>query len=239
MRSYTRHQLKQDAFATGTADTISWAVEHRSKLTAVGVVIAVIVAAVLGGWAYVNYRDQQAKADLAQAIEKYNAPIVPAGTPPTPDTPTFASAQERAKATNPEFNRIADKYSLTQSSQVARYFAGITARDMGDNAAAEKDLQEVAASHYHEIASLSQVALAAIYHDTNRNLQAVDIYKQLIEHPTASVGKSTAQLMLASLYESMAQPDEARHIYEQMQKESPASMVAEIASQKLIALGKK
>ena len=34
MRSYTRHQLKENAFAETTAETISWAVEHRSKLIA-------------------------------------------------------------------------------------------------------------------------------------------------------------------------------------------------------------
>ena len=103
---------------------------------------------------------------------------------------------------------------------------------------AEKDLQEVAGSRYKEIASLAKMALAGVYHDTNRNMQAIDIYKQLIDHPTISVGKSSAQLALASLYEAMARPDDARHIYEQMQKESPASIVAQIANQKLQRLAR-
>lgn len=238
MRSYTRHQLKQDAFTASTAETISWAVENRSKLIAAGIVVVVILALLGGGWAYVTYRDQQASAQLALAIQKYDAPIRPAGTPATPDVTSYASAKEQAQATNPEFTRIANKYRFTQSSQVARYFAGITARDLGDNAGAEKDLQEVAGSRYPEIASLSKLALATLYHDSNRNQQAIEIYKQLIDHPTVSVGKSAAQLALASLYESMAQPDEARHIYEQMQKESPGTAVAQLAGQKLQALNK-
>ena len=89
--------------------------------------VAVIVAVVLGGWAYINYRDQQARANWRGAIQKYNAPIRPAGTPATPDMLSFGSSQERAKAANAEFTRIADKYSFTQSGRVARYFAGITA----------------------------------------------------------------------------------------------------------------
>lgn len=238
MRSYTRHQLKQDSFTTSTAETITWAVEHRSKLVAVGIVLAVILALLGGGWAYVNYRDQQAGAELSQAIQKYNEPVRPAGTPATPDVPSYASNQERDKTTNAEFDRIASKYSFTQSAQVARYFAGVTARDLGDNATAEKDLQQVAASRYHEIASLAKLALASVYHDTNRNPQALDIYKQMIDHPTVSVGKSTAQLALASLYESIGQPNDARHIYEQMQKESPGTAVAQLAMQRLQALGK-
>jgi len=236
LRSYTRHQLKQDAFAASTAETISWAVENRSKLIAAGAVVVVILALLAGGWAYVTYRDQQASGELALAIQKYNNPIRPPGTPATPDVPSYGSAQERAKTTNPEFERIANKYRFTQSAQVARYFAGITARDLGDYAAAEKDLDQVAHSRYPEIASLAKLALATVYQDTHRNLQAVDLYKQLIDHPTVSVGKSAAQLALASLYEAMARPDEAKHIYEQMQKESPGTSVAQIAGQKLQAL---
>jgi len=190
----------------------------------------------IGGWAYVDYRDQQAQSQLAQAIEKYSAPIRPAGTPATPEMLSFASGQERATVTNAEFSRIANKYSFTQSGRVARYFAGVTLHEMGDNAAAEKDLKDVADSHYKEIASLAKLALAAIYHDTNRDPQAMALYKELADHPTASVGKSTAQFLLASLYEESHQPDQARALYQQMQKDSPASPVAQLATQKLQSL---
>jgi len=236
VRSYTRHQLKQDSFRTSTTDTISWVVEHQSKLMAAGIAVAVIAAVVLGGWWYVNYRDQQAQSELSGAIEKYNAPVRPAGQPPIPGELSYASAQERAKATNAEFTRIADKYGFTQSGRMARYFAGITCHEMGDNANAEKALQDVAGSRYKEIASLAKLALAGLYHDTNRDPQAIALYKDLAEHPTASVGKSTAQFLLASLYEQSHQPDQARALYQQMQKESPASPVAQLASQKLRAL---
>ena len=239
MRSYTRRQLKQDAFAASTAETISWAVEHRSMLIAAGTVAVVILALLGGGWAYINHRDQQARQQLALAIQKFDEPIRPAGMAATPDQPSYGSTTERGKATNPEFVRIADKYSHTQSAAVARYFAGISYREMGDNAAAEKSLEEVAGSRYPEIASLAKFALAGVYHDAGKNPQAVGLYKQLIDHPTVSVGKSTTQFALASLYEATGHPDEARHLYEQMQKESPASMVSQMASQRLQELGKK
>jgi predicted negative regulator of RcsB-dependent stress response len=239
VRSYTRQQLKQDAFATSTAETITWAVEHRSKVIAAVTVVAIILALVAGGWAYINYRDQQAKQQLAVAIQKFGQPVRPAGMAATPDVPSYASNAERGKATNPLFVQIADKYSHTQSAAVARYFAGVTARDMGDNAAAEKDFEEVAAGHYPEIGSLAKFALAAVYHDTGKNSQAVDLYKQLIDHPTVSIGKTTAQFALASLYEATARPDEARQLFQQMQKENPASMVSQLAGQRLKDLNKQ
>ena len=236
MRSYTRKQLKQDAFRAQTTETISWAVEHQSKLVTAGIVVAVIVAVALGVWWYVDYRDGQAQSELSGAIEKFNGPIRPAGQPAVPGELSFASAQERAKVTNAEFTRIADKYGFTQSGRMARYFAGITAHDLGDDTNAEKALQMVANSRYKEIASLAKLALAGLYHDTNRDAQAIALYKDLADHPTASVGKSTAQFQLAALYEESHQADQARALYQQMQKESPASPVAQLAAQKLRTL---
>jgi tetratricopeptide (TPR) repeat protein len=172
------------------------------------------------------------------ALQKLNAPIRPAGTPASPDMLSYGSTQERDQAANTEFTRIAEKYSHTQSAAVARYFAGITFRDLGKTADAEKDLQEVSGGHYPQIASLAKMALAEVYHNQGKNIDAIELYKQLIDHPTIAVGKTTAQLALASLYEAMTRPDDARHIYEQMQKEAPASIGAQIAGQKLQILAK-
>jgi predicted negative regulator of RcsB-dependent stress response len=236
VRSYTRHQLKQDSFRTSTTETISWAVENRSQVTVAVVAVVVLLAILIGGWVFINYRDQQASSELAGAIQKYDAPIRPAGTPATPDIMSFGSIQERAKASNADFSHIADKYTFTQSARVARYFAGVTLHEMGDNAGAEKNLKDVADSRYKEIASLAKLALASIYHDTNRDPQAVEIYHQLADHPTLSVGKTTAQFLLASLYEENNQPDQARKLYQQMQKENPASPASQLANQRLQAL---
>src|SRR5208337_713111 len=215
---------------------ISWAVEHRSKLTAAAIVVAVVAAVVLGGWAYVNYRDQQASQELSGALQKYQAPIRAAGEPASPEMLSYASAVERAKAANADFMRIADKYSFTRNGRMARYFAGITLHDMGDNAGAEKQLQRVAGSMDKEVGSLAKLALASLYQDGGKTQQAIDLYKGLIEKPTTSVGKTTAQFELANLYETNHQPLEARKLYEQMQKDNPTGSIGQLASQKLQTL---
>ena len=236
MRSYTRQQLKQNAFAETTADTIHWAVAHRSKLVIAGIVLAVVVAIVVGSWGYISYRNQQGRQELAATIQKYTAPIRTEGTPATPDSLSFASAQERAKVTNGEFSRIADKYSFTESGALARYFVGVTFRDLGDNAAAEKQLREVSDGRHKDIASLAKLALGSLYEDTNRNSQALAVFKDLVDHPTISVGKATAQLQLGSLYEAMQQPGEAAKVYQDMQKDNPTGPAAQLAGQRLQAL---
>jgi len=236
VRSATRHQLKQNAFAETTAETISWAVENQSKLIAAAIVVVVIAALALGGWAFVNYRNNQANQELTDAIQKYQAPIRAAGEPASPEVLSYTSGVERAKAANGDFVRIAEKYSFTRNGRIARYFAGITYHDMGDNADAEKQLQQVSDSWDKEVGSLAKLALGSIYQDTGKIPQAIDVFKGLIEKPTTSVGKTTAQFELANLYENNHQPLEARKIYEQMQKDNPTSPVGQLAAQKLQTL---
>jgi predicted negative regulator of RcsB-dependent stress response len=236
VRSYTRHQLKENAFAETTADTISWAVEHRSKLIAGLIVVALLAAAALGIWAYLNYRNQQANEELSSALQKYNAPLRPAGEPASPEILSYASSAERAKAANAEFSIVADKYRFTRNGRMARYFAGVTLHDLGNNEGAERQLHIVAESRDSEVASLAKLALASIDQDAGKTQQAIQLYKSLIEHPTTSVGKTTAQFSLANLYEADHQPLEARKLYEQMQKSDPTGPVGQMAAQKLQTL---
>ena len=237
MRSSTRHQLKTDEFRATTVETLDWAAENQSTLITAAVVVAVILAVVIGGWTYVNYRNQQGRGMLSSAIDKYNAPIRPAGQPATPDQLSYASGAERAKAANAEFSQVAQKYSFTQSGRIAHYFEGITLRDMGDTAGAEKQLNEVASSWDKNMAGLAKLALAGLYANANQTAKAIDLYKQLIDHPSNSVGKWTPQFELADLYQANNQPQDARKLYEQLQKESPTSPIGQAATQKLQALG--
>jgi predicted negative regulator of RcsB-dependent stress response len=235
VRAEVRHQLKQDRFAVATAETVSWAVEHRKTLTTIGIIAVIIVAVVLAGYYYLEQQDQAASLAMGTAFRTYNAVIVPAGTPPQPGMMSFNSVQERAKAAQPLFQSIAHKYPHTRTADIARYFAALTNLDLGNTAAAEKELQELAGAHNQELASLAKLALANQFRATGRDAQAIDLYKQLAAHPTTSVSKVQAQLGLADAY-SAKQPDEARKLYQQIQKDNPTSPAAEMAATRLQAM---
>ncbi len=235
MRGYTRHQLKQDRFAEATKETVSWAVEHRNKLITGGVIAGVAILIVLGVWYWISYRDQQAGTALAASLRTYQAPLRPANMPADPNIPSFTSAAERAKAANAQFRQLADKYGSTNSGKIARYFLGLTDRDLGDLQGAERELKQVSTAGNKDVASMAKLALAGIYRDAGRDKEALDLYNDLIAHPTDSVSKSTAQLELAVLYESK-QPGEARRIYEEIRKEDPAGAAAEVAGSRLASL---
>jgi TolA-binding protein len=240
VRAQTRHQMKQDAFSRvtiGAAEkTAHWSVEHRNTLVAAVIAVVVIAAAVVGGWYYLNAQDQKASFDLSQAVRTLDTPLRPAGAPAQPDNPSFESAKERSDAAKKQFQAIIDKYPHTHTADMARYFLGVTSATAGDNAAAENNFKAVASSGGKELSSIAKLALASLYGNTGRTKDGVALYQELINHPTASVSKPTAQLQLAELYQSSNQPLDAKRLYEQIKKDNPSTDAAQLATQKLTEL---
>lgn len=240
MRAETRHQLKQDKFSRvtiGAAEkTADWTVEHRSTLIISAVVAIVVIAGVAGGWYYLNKQDEKASLDLSQAVRTLDTPLRQAGAPEQPDFPTFTSSTERAQAAQKKFQAIVSNYPHTRTAEMAHYFLGVTAADLSDNAGAERNFKEVAATGNREVASLAKDALASLYGQTSRTKDAVAIYQELINKPTTSVSKVTAQLQLAELYQDSSQPLDAKRMYEQVKKENPANEAGQLATQKLSEL---
>ena len=240
MRAETRHQLKQDAFSRVTIDaaekTAHWSAEHRSTLTIAAVVVAVVLAAVIGGWYYLGAQDEKASFDLSKAVRTMDTQLRPAGSPEQPDFPTFTSAKDRAQAAQKQFQAIVDQYPHTRTADMAHYFLGVTAANLSDNAAAERNFKDVIAAGNREVAALAKSALASLYGQSNRVKEAVALYQELIAKPTASVSKVTAQLSLAELFHTSNQPLEAKRIYEQIKKENPGGEAGQLATQKLAEL---
>jgi len=240
VRAETRHQLKQDAFSRvtiGAAErTADWSVQHQSILIIFAIVLAVVAAAVVGGWYYLNAQDEKASLDLSVAVRTLDTQLRPPGTPEQPDFPTFTSAKERAQAAQKQFQAIADHYPHTRTADMAHYFLGVTAATLSDNAAAERNFKQVASNGNREVASLAKDALASLYAQTNRTKDATALYQELINKPTASVSKVTAQLQLAELYQNSNQPLDAKKLYEQIKKDNPNNEAGQLATQKLTEL---
>ncbi len=240
MRAETRHQMKQDRFSKATLEaaekTVHWSQEHQSKLIAALIAVVVIAAIAGGGWYYVQSQDEKASLDFAIAVRTLETPLRPAGTPAQPDFPSYESESERASAARKQFQAIADKYSSTHTGKMARYFVGVASAQMGDNATAERNLQEAADSSDAQLASLGKIALASLYRQEKKESQAIDLYKQLIDKPSELVSKATAQLELASFYESLQKPDEAKKLYQDIQKDNPQTEASSIAQRRLAEL---
>jgi len=232
VQGYTRRQLKQDKFVETTQEAVHWASGHqRPVIWGIGLVIVAAVA-YFGITAWLDRQNEQANAGLTQAMRTLTLPLRPADAPASQTTTGYASATERAKAAEKQFQDLAQKYSYTKTGKIAHYMQGVAAVQAGDNAGAEQQLKSVADSDDKDVSSLAKLALASLYRSTNRPADAAKIYKDLQEHPSATVSKAQAQLEMAEMYEK-SDPTQAMNIYQQIQKEDPASPAATIANARL------
>ena len=235
MRSQTRHRLKQDQFAAGASEALDWTVEHRDKLTYGAIALIVVLLIGFGGWWYLQRQNEAAGQALGHAITIYTTPLTVAGQPPQAGTTAFATSQERAKAAKDEFKSVADNYGHTDSGQLAKYFLGLTDMDLNNNADAERELKDVAGTRNADNAALAKMALASLYRREGKDQDAIKLYKELADKPTNTVSKSAAQLEMAATYESK-DPQNAKIVYQEIQKEDAKGPAGEIATQKLATL---
>jgi tetratricopeptide (TPR) repeat protein len=229
----TKAALKQDKFLETTSHGLEWAsMNRRSVITTTALLLAVIVVVVLGGVIY-NSRSDAASVAFGEAMQAYQTPLAQPGQAVPPGTKTYTSSAERSKAANALFQGVADKYGMTPDGHSARYFAGLTYMEAGQNQQAEDTLKQVAGGWDANLAALAKIALAQLYRNTNRDAQAIDLYNDLTAKPTTTVPYGLAQLQLADLYTAEGKADDAKKIYATLKDKDAKGPAGEIASQKL------
>jgi TolA-binding protein len=229
----TKAALKQDKFVTTTTHGLEWASENRrSVVTTTAILLGVILVAVLGVVIY-NSRAESASVAFGAAMQAYQTPVAQAGDAVPPGVKTYSSIAERAKAAKALFLDVANKYGMTPDGENARYFAGLTEIEAGDNQAAEDTLKKIAGGWNSNLAGLAKFALAQLYHETGRDPQAIDIYNDLTAKPTETVPSGLAQLQLADLYQSEGRGDAAKKIYATLKDKDAKGPAGAIAAEKL------
>lgn len=231
MDTQTRHALKGDKFAQATKTSVNWLSGHRSSVVRWVISAAAVVLFVLAGAIFWNVRSASADAALGAALDTYSAPLSVQGAPPEKDT--YPTSDARSKAANQEFLAVAQQYSWLPEGGKAHYFAGVTYEDLGQTGPAETELKTAADSWDHNLANLAKLALAGLYHQTNRDSQAIDLYNALIAKPSVTVSASVAQLDLADLYAAAGKQDQARALWAKVKDADKDGAAGSIAAQKL------
>ena len=227
----TRPAGSTGSFSRVSTTHASWLEHNRQLVIQLSVIFAIILLGILAGAIWISNQSQKGQAAFGKAMDVYDAPIQQAGQPAIPNVKIYPSAAARAKDANPLFQQVASKYSWFKAGGNARYFAGLTAMDMGDNTLAETDLKK-ASNADGGLGALSKMALASLYLNTGRQSEAAELYRSVIAHPTLTVSASAARLALAASEET-TNPQEAKVLYAQIKDSDKNSIAAQIATQKL------
>jgi tetratricopeptide (TPR) repeat protein len=223
--------LKQNSFADATASSVNWLSGHRSGVLRWVIVAVVVVVAGVASLVFWNMRSADADNALGAALEAYNAPLAQPGAPALAGV--YASANDRSKAANQQFVAVAEKYGWLAEGAKAHYFAGVTYEDLGQNGPAETELKAAAGSWDRNLANLAKLALAGLYHQTNRDSEAIALYTALTAKPSETVSAAVAQLDLADLYAATGNQAKARELWAKVQDADKEGAAGSIAAQKL------
>ena len=193
MDTQTRHALKGDKFAQATKTSVTWLSGHRSN-----VMRWAIQLQWFWFWALDSGFLEYAECGSEHGPGRSHGYLFrAAGRCPAhrPQKGAYATAAERSKAANQQFQAVADKYRLAAGRrQRLEYFAGVTYQELGQTGPAETELKKATGSWDRNLANLAKIALASLYHQTGRDAQAIDLYNSLIAKPSETVSAGTAQL---------------------------------------------
>lgn len=226
MDSKTRHALKQDKFVQATTSSIGWLGENRDVILKIALPAVIIAILAIGGTVLYTVQSDKADVELGSALTIYTGQLTPPGQPALPGL--YGSTADRAKAANKGFSEVASKYAWLSEGRKALYFKGLTEVDLNQTGSAESDLKSVA-NHGGDLGNLAHVALANLYHATQRDAQAADELNAVVSKPSSTVSALTAQIYLGDLYQH-SDPTKAKAIYAKVKdadKEGPLGSAAE------------
>ncbi len=245
MARLSRHELKEDKLRSTYEEYEHFAKTHYREIALVVGMAAVIVGLVMGLRYLINQREAVANAQLGEALETFHA-YVGTAAPGTlgSQAQTFPTAHEKYTKALGQFSAMTDVKGMQKllpeqkAVRVARYHVGLCQAQLGDQAGAIKTLTQAGADSDPQVGSLARFALAEQLVMAGKTTDGVKIFQDLVDHPTDTVPKATAQMALADALRA-TQPAQARQLYERMQKEYATDIeLAESIRQQLASLPK-
>lgn len=239
MDQATKRQLKQnDRFVATGEQGLEWARENK-KPTIIAIAIAVLGIAIIAiAIGIYQHRSAAANQAFGAAMQTYNTPLASAAHPLAPGEKSFPDAKSRASQATAEFLSVANQYGAERDGKLARYFAGLTQLEAGQNGAAEASLKTVSNYWNKDLSALGKLALAELYRSQGQNAQAESLYKDLADGHATTVTPGMAQIDLAELYEAEGKTAEARSLYAQLKdkdkgKNGKEGPIGALAAEKL------
>jgi predicted negative regulator of RcsB-dependent stress response len=220
----TRKELKTDKFAIEVQHSVEFVSEHRRQmmLWAVPAVAVVLIVGVIF-W-YRNYQHNAREEALHAAMLVQNSTVGPSASQYVVAFPTSAARQT---AVVKSWGDLAAKYPGTEEGDIAEFFLGTNAADVGNLPDAVKHFKAAIDSGSGPYASEAKLALAQVYAAQGKLNDGVQLIQSVIDHPTVMVSKDAATLALADLIKS-SDPKRARGLVDPL-RTSTRSAVSKAA----------
>jgi len=219
----TRQELKSQDEITSSLQSFGELLDERKKEILIGIAVLLVLVIAFVGWkAYSGRRNAAASAQLAVAIAAY-------------DDPTAKGDKAHFEKAAGEAQKTIDSYGSTASGSIARYYLAMSQEQLGQTAAAQKNLQEAIDHGDKSIKGIATFALAHIHAQHNEIPKAIEMLNQLYssgDYPKGAVGYE-----IAKLYETSGQQNKAQEYYGKVIIENPDSRFRQESESALKRLG--
>jgi tetratricopeptide (TPR) repeat protein len=227
LKKELREEIKQDGFASGLEQAVSWVAAHRDEMR-IGAGVAVVLLAAAGALAYFQgQRAREADRAFRDALTTFEAPAASDLTPdaPRPAGQVFATAEEKYKTAAAAFEGVERRFGSSKTALRAKYYEALSRVELGQYAEAEKALLEIQSGTGLE-PELARAALADMYRRSGQTDKAVEAYRGMATNPSASLPRDFALLSAAQTLEDAKRWAEARAAYRKVYEDFPASVFA-------------
>ncbi len=224
MDKLTRKELKSDKFALEVQHSVEFVSHHRQQMILWAAPAVAVVLIVIGIFYYRTYQHNARQEALHAAMLIQNSQVGPSQSEYVVSFPTAAA---RYTAVTKAWSDLAAKYPGTQEGDIAEFFLGTTAADLGNLPDAAKHFKAAIDSGSGPYASEAKLALAPIYAAQGKLNEGVQLIQSVIDHPTVMISKDAATLALADLVKT-SDCDRARKLVEPL-RTSTRSAVSKAA----------
>lgn len=142
MKGSERHRLKENELSHVLGDVTVRLQEHRSTVGLTAGIIALLLVAGIGYWAYTTRTQNRAQALLGDAIVIMQAPVEEAKPGAKPGVTGYPTVQARAEAALAKLGEVYNAYPSTDAGIAARYYAAAALSMLGRHDEAAARFQE-------------------------------------------------------------------------------------------------
>ena len=196
MDKLTRKELKSDKFALEVQHSVEFVSQHRQQMIQWAGPAVAVVLIVIGIFWYRSYQHNARQEALHATMLIQNSQVGPSQSQYVVSFPT---ADARETAVVKAWRELAAKYPGTEEGDIAEFFLGTNAADVGNLPEAAKHFQAAIDSGSGPYASEAKLALAQIYAAQGKVNDGAQLIQSVIDHPTVVVSKDAAVLALADL----------------------------------------
>ena len=168
------------------------------------------------------------------AMKTFQSPLLSAGQPPIPGEVAYADEKMKYSDAEQKFADVTSKYPHTRPGHLADYYAALSLEKIGKNNEAKTRLESLAGGT-DDFAAMARLELAELSDRMGQGEEAVKLYQQLIDKPSALAPKAVVMLALAEHYQQK-EPTKAAQLYTQIKSDYPDTPAADQADQQLALL---